>query len=95
MRDQPGHPSIVANNYQTIDVDVKGERGHRPPADRILPLARDCAVGTLDRRQREIRICSRWRDNVRTANAYPMNDPSGECRWTDRKKHSSNAERNN
>src|SRR4029450_10162141 len=73
-RNDPRHPGIAADNHQTIDVDMEGDRGDRPPEDRIFPLAPYGAVGILGGRQREIGICSRWWDNVGAANAHLVND---------------------
>ena len=89
MRDQPRHPGIVTNNYQAIYLDVYADCGLRPTKECILPLACYCAVGTLDGRQREIRIVFRWWENVCAANAYLVTDPIGVCCWTHSKKQSS------
>src|SRR4030095_13408156 len=89
IRDQPAQPSIVTNNHETIDLDVEANRGERPPQKCVLPLARYCAVGALNGRQREIRIGSRWWVNVCAANAYLVNDSIGGRCWAHSKKHSS------
>lgn len=73
---------------------MDGDRGGPPPEEGVLPLAHDCAVVKLDRRQREIRIGSRWWGDVCAANAYPMNDAAGGRCWTQSKNQSSD-ERNN
>jgi hypothetical protein len=81
MRDEPRHPSIVANNHQAINLDVDGECRHTPTEECVFPLARSCAIRILDSRQREIRIRSRWWDNVCAADAYSVNYPAGgRCR---------------